>query len=113
MEKLKGMRVDILRPADGFDGSAGGVTSKAISALLVGDEIAPVFEDRGDVPVLKLERRVYGRDYIFAVPVEPKRIGAAGPMAGGNFIYSHDSRFRKISQYPIPVHDRFEVKQAA
>jgi len=29
-------------------------------------------------------------------------------MFGGNFVYSCDSRFRAISRFPIPIHDRFE-----
>ena len=29
-----------------------------------------------------------------------------GPMAGGNFVYSPDSRFP--SEYPLPIHDRWE-----
>lgn len=29
-------------------------------------------------------------------------------MFGGNFIYCSDSRFREISPYPIPIHDRIE-----
>lgn len=30
-------------------------------------------------------------------------------MFGGCFAYSSDSRFRDISEYPIPIHDRVEA----
>lgn len=34
-------------------------------------------------------------------------------MAGGNFLYTSDSRFREItkSKYPISIHDRYEGRQ--
>lgn len=56
--------------------------------------------------VLKLVRRE-GLDYIHAEPVINR---SRWYMAGGNFIYSSDSRFKKITgiQYPVSVHDRTE-----
>ena len=30
-------------------------------------------------------------------------------MFGGNFVYTSDSRFP--SDYPIPIHDRFETQE--
>lgn len=46
--------------------------------------------------------------YAKAVPVvKPK--GMIGPMFGGNFIYSSDSRFPM--KYPVPIHDRFETQE--
>ena len=32
-----------------------------------------------------------------------------GPMFGGNFVYSSDSRFP--ADYPLPVHDRYETQE--
>lgn len=29
-------------------------------------------------------------------------------MAGGNYLYTSDSRFREVNQYPIAIHDRLE-----
>jgi len=113
----KGMMVEIYKPADGSDCTNDGVTSKAKEALLVGDDIPQIFSEREGVPVLRVERRAIldhcpgcgdnalGEkwDYISAVPVDlPEGIH---PAAGGNFIYSCDSRFRVIFEYPIPVHD--------
>lgn len=50
-------------------------------------------------------------DYIYCTPVfEVNGKVSTGFMAGGNFIYSSDSRFEEISgcSHPIPIHDRTE-----
>lgn len=52
-------------------------------------------------------REIAGKEYINCKPAYfPKR----WYMAGGNFLYSSDSRFREItkSEYPISIHDRYE-----
>lgn len=105
-EKM-GMMVDVFKDAHGTDCTNGGVTSKAKTALLIGEGVAKVFGTHEGTPVLRLARR---GDYIYAEPVE-KPEGALGPMMGGNFVYSSDSRFRAICPYPIPVHDRFETPE--
>lgn len=101
---MKGMHVSILKAADMSDCTNHGITSKATSALLVGEGVPEIFEADENQPVLVLDTK-YFRDCIRAVPaVQPT--DKAGPMFGGNFIFSSDSRFP--SRYPIPVHDRFE-----
>jgi hypothetical protein len=85
-----------------------GITSEKTNFILT-DEENPPAEVNG-TPVLKVVRRMIGREeYIHAEPVaQPK--GLVGPMAGGNFVYSTDSRFRdQICSYPISVHDRWET----
>jgi hypothetical protein len=43
-----------------------------------------------------------------AIPfVHPE--GTIGPMFGGNFLYTSDSRFPLM--YPVPIHDRFEFQK--
>lgn len=67
------------------------------------DKMMPKFyEPTLDAPGVKLVRRnIYGKPYIHAEPIEP------GFYAfGGRFIYTSDSRFSEINQYPIPLHDR-------
>lgn len=100
---------DVLRPASGSDCTNGGATSTSTRVILIGPEGTPDGQPlRGDLPVLKIVVRNIGGEYIHAEPlVRPENV--AGPMAGGNFIYSCDSRFRAICPYPIPVHDRFET----
>ncbi len=71
-------------------------------------------EPTEDYPAVKLVRReLFGMKYIHAEPVNQPS-GMNGPMFGGTFIYSCDSRFRDMCPYPIPLHDRFEtVEQTA
>lgn len=49
-------------------------------------------------------------NYIYAEPIDkPKGIGW---MMGGSYIFSSDSRFRRLlNEYPIPLHDRQETPE--
>lgn len=110
--------VEILR--GNSDCTNDGVTSRArgaVNALLLdpGHETGP-FEPSDRIPTLLVIRRWIGtpNEYAHAVPCDKDGVplapkGANGPMFGGNFVYSSDGRFRAICQYPIPVHDRFEL----
>lgn len=99
---MKGLPVNIYRT--NYDCTNGGVTSTYDRALLVGKDVAEVFEESGE-PVLKLVKRIIcGREYIHAEPVDNPN--GHHRMFGGNFIYTSDGRFP--NRYPIPVHDRVE-----
>lgn len=65
-------------------------------------------EIRGNVDFTPKAPDLY---YYHAEPIDQPS-GMVGPMFGGNFCYSSDSRFREICQYPIPIHDRFETVEA-
>lgn len=56
-----------------------------------------------ELPALRVEVKKNG--YLVAEPIGADWVGRR-LMFGGNFIYSSDSRFRALSSYPIPVHDR-------
>jgi hypothetical protein len=87
------------------DSTLGGVTSKATKTILQWGEGEDVEEE--DYPVLQLVERTIGSEkYLHAEPVNPKKTGLS--MAGGNFVYSSDSRFP--SNQPISVHDRIETQ---
>lgn len=110
---MKGMLVNVYRDASiGGDCTNDGITSKIDRAILVGDGIPEVFATRDGLPALRLVKRTFGKNpYFHAEPVDDPRAADGkhvGPMAGGNFVYSCDSRFRSICKYPIPVHDRYE-----
>jgi len=118
---VNGVMVTVYR-ADERDCTAGGVTSPARAkgktfivfdpALASGNWSLDDVRERTDVVCLKLVRRqLAGGEYIHAEPIfwsEPE-VPHGRPMCGGNFIFTSDSRFRRVCEYPIPVHDRFET----
>jgi hypothetical protein len=108
-EKRKGLICDVLRSSSYGDSTNGGVTARHNEVLLVGPGVdGPFEEDEAKRPTLKLVRRnIFGRDYMHAEPLNQTEEGNVGWMAGGNFIYTSDSRFP--NQYPISVHDRQET----
>lgn len=99
---MKGILVFALRSALG-DTTNGGVTSKYHTFVLVGPGVPEVFEPNEATPVLRLEKN--GR---FGHRVVPENSDGKWTMFGGNFVWSSDSRFRAISENPLPVHDRIE-----
>lgn len=58
-------------------------------------------------------RELWGEDHPFAEPLI-KPSNKVGPMFGGNFVYTSDSRLYRFGgkyHLPIPVHDRFETQE--
>lgn len=99
-----GLLCTVFRAAGRGDSSTEGVTSVVGQVILVGDGIPEIFTPSANTPrVFFQKKRIGGEDYLYAAPC----LGAVGAMmAGGNFIYTPDSRFP--SHYPISVHDRME-----
>ena len=89
--------------------SNSGISAKYKNVLVIipGKNIGP-FEEREDMPTVKIVRRIIGGDeYVHAEPVKK-----GSYMAGGSFIYSCDSRFREyVNEYPISLHDRQETQK--
>lgn len=106
--KTKGLRVSIYSSKDIGNCSNGGISSKYDNLIFV-DAEGP-FEGTKENSVRLVRRKLWGKEYLHAEPIE-KPEGMVGPMAGGCFIYSSDSRFREVSKYPIPLHDRFETPE--
>lgn len=73
--------------------------------------------DPGDPTCLRVvERNLFGSTYRHAESYCGKAAMFAGdagktvgPMMGGNFVYSSDSRFP--ADYPLPLHDRYETPE--
>lgn len=115
---MRGVSVNIYR-SDLGDCTNGGVTSPSRSRGRVVVVFDPEvqdgnyrFEDCREDPrfiCLRVVRRWSGtpREYLHCEPIVKERQGV-GPMFGGNYVGSSDSRFSNISCYPLPVHDRFE-----
>lgn len=53
-------------------------------------------------------RNLWGEEYMHLEPYAKKPSGKVGYMFGGCYCASSDSRFREISKYPLPLHDRTE-----
>jgi len=115
MENLRGLSCNVYRAVDFPDCTADGITGKVKCILLVDDSIRAPFKVAENEIYLVLVRRQFplsGKgEYIHAEPrMNGKNInGLDYGMFGGNFIYTSDSRFP--SNYPIPVHDRFENQE--
>lgn len=104
---MKGLIVEIYKAGFG-DCSNGGISSKSDKCLLVGRGIPEIFE-AGEYPVVTVvERDLRGEIYLTAYPVDNEGHIDRSTMMGGCFIYTSDSRFRRISAYPVPLHDRKE-----
>jgi hypothetical protein len=81
-----------------------GLTSREDSIVLhygTGVDIDMIPEDE----LVLIERTLWGKPANYAVPAGVYRSGKHS-MAGGNFVYTSDSRFP--SDAPISVHDRVE-----
>lgn len=104
MDKL---RVTVLRNTLG-DCTNKGLSSRHDSFVLVSGDIPANFVPDEKFQYLKLvKRNICGKVYLHAEPLTPP--AGIGWMAGGNFIYSSDSRFP--GDYPISIHDRQETPQ--
>lgn len=104
---MKGLLVEIYK--NGSDCSNGGLSSKTDKCILIGNGIPEIFESSEDYPPVQVvKRELHHGIYLTAYPVKPDGTIDKDCMAGGTFIYTYDSRFRTISPYPIPLHDRKE-----
>lgn len=92
-----------------IDTTNGGISSRFTCFVLTGEGVSGPFRPDANTPELKLVRRkIGGREYLHVEPVEGKDPRAAGWMAGGNFVYTSDSRFPNA--YPLSIHDRQEFQ---
>ena len=106
---MKALRVDILEDKNIGNCSNHGISERYDTILLLSDE--GWIDVKGDEENLckVVERQIGYEKYLHIEPVaEPKGIGW---MSGGTFAYSCDSRFHRISDYPLSIHDRCESKE--
>ena len=89
------------------DCTNGGISSTRKELYILSTEKGP-FEPKDIRECVYIEwPEVMDQEYIECKPAYCRR---RWYMAGGNFLYSFDSRFREItkSKYPIFIHDRYE-----
>lgn len=112
---MKGIRVDIYKSAHG-DSSHGGLSSRKACVTLLIPEGGYVDTIDPDADYVVIIRRPIG-DYAvpcnnLGEPLSLQRTSEIGPMFGGTFIYSSDSRFREhCGSQPIALRDRFESEE--
>jgi hypothetical protein len=114
----KSISVHVLRPH--YDSTNGGVTKTQDSFLLFASRadydayVANIaIPSPKELPALIVVRRnICGSDYVHCEPPTwPDN--TCGPMSGGNYVITSDSRYREVTgvPYPISVHDRFETPE--
>lgn len=103
---MKALRVNIYKHNNG-DCSNNGVSAHYNEILLICDE--GYIDVKGDEANLckVVTRNIFGKEYKHVEPVNGKH--GAGFMAGGCYVATCDSRFARISQYPLALHDRCET----
>ena len=102
----RGLCTKIFRSEFG-DCTNGGISGEAKKLYILGCKTSPIFPTDLRQCVMIEERDIMGEHYVNTRPiVHPKR----WYMAGGNFLYTSDSRYKEITgiSYPIAIHDRYE-----
>ena len=106
---MKVLPIHILKH-DNSSCSNNGISEKYNEAYLICDD-GYIDIDEDNLPnnlVKVVTKNVLGEEYKHIEPYAKKPSNKAGYMFGGCFCFCSDSRFRKISKYPLPLHDRTE-----
>ncbi len=110
---MKGIGVSIYRTNAFGDATNGGISSKVNSATLIGEGMPELFEPDTKSPGLRIVKRMFGsRPYYHCEPLEGRDPKNVGWMFGGNFVYTSDSRYNRLTNYPMPIHDRQESQSS-
>lgn len=108
----KNYKIESCLMAEVYRDSFGDCTNDGISsfsrALYILDDQKGPFEPYDIRQCVYIEKReIMGSEYVDCKPVFCRN---RWYMAGGNFLYTSDSRFKEITgvSYPISIHDRYE-----
>lgn len=102
---VTGLPADVYK--DGTDCTNYGISASRKELYIVSKQRMP-FEPSDIRQCVKVNKRnIMGAEYINAVPLY---FSMNHYMAGGNFVYTMDSRYKDIVglSYPIAIHDRYE-----
>ena len=111
-----GLSVQVYRWGLG-DCTNGGKSAGAGSLCVV--NVPGPFNPRPEMPAFELVEGPGGRGHAILRPVEAKKPGMIGPMFGGNYASTSDSRFSEAlreltgaSHYgAVPIFDRYETTE--
>lgn len=108
---MKALPISIYKDSRLGDCSNHGISSRYTEVLLICDEgFINIDENNPPENLVKLvTRNLFGREYKHIEPVA--RPTGVGWMSGGSLVYSCDSRFRRMSEYPLCLHDRQETQE--
>lgn len=101
------LTASVYRDSGFGDCTNGGISAQAHELYILSGTKGP-FEPEDIRQCVYIEwREVCGEQYIDCKPAYFRK---RWYMAGGNFLYSSDSRFKEVtkSKYPISIHDRYE-----
>ena len=89
-----------------------GISSRYDELLLICED-GFIEVDENNLPenlVKVVTRKLWDGEYKHIEPVAAVKAGNVGYMYGGNIASSSDSRFRRIAEYPLRIHDRQETQ---
>lgn len=105
---VSGLTAYVYRDSIGSgDCTNGGISSRRKELYILSENGGP-FEPSDVRECVTIEhRQVMDKEYVNAKPVYHKK---RWYMAGGNFLYTGDSRYKEITgiSYPVSIHDRYE-----
>lgn len=109
---MKALPINVFKTPTYSGCSNGGITERFDKLLLLCDEgFVDVDESNPPENLVKIVTRYFGsREYKHIEPVASTAPGCVGWMSGGAVAYTCDSRFSKMSEYPLCVHDRQETQ---
>lgn len=110
---MKALPISVFRTQRISDCTNGGISSMYDTLLLICDEgFMKIDEDNPPKTLVKIvTKNIGGKEYKHIEPVAKVNDGCVGWMAGGNIAYSSDSRFSRMSEYPLSIHDRQESQE--
>ena len=109
---MKAISLEVFRNSLG-DCSNGGISSR-YSEVLIECKDGYIEIDENNLPenfCKVVERDLGFETYLHIEPYNSPDKGCIGWMAGGCFCSTSDSRFSRISKYPLALHDRQETQE--
>ena len=108
---MKALPISVFENKEIGNSSNNGITSKYDELLLIcEDGFIDIDESNPPENLVKIvTRNLFGKEYKHIEPyAKPTGLGW---MHGGSVASTSDSRFSKLSQYPLNVHDRQETQK--
>lgn len=105
---MRALPISVYKDKKIGDCTNGGISSRYNELLLIcEDGFITVDEENPPENLVQIvTRHLFGKEYKHIEPVA--RPTGAGWMSGGNIAYTCDSRFSRLSEYPLSIHDRQE-----